>query len=102
MAEQHPSTIVIFGATGDLTQRKLIPALFNQYCKKQLPKMFSIVGFALEDYALDVLLQRFEAGVREFTAETFTPVLWEAFRSHIYYVQGNLGETVDFEKLEAV
>jgi glucose-6-phosphate 1-dehydrogenase len=102
MAEQRPSTIVIFGATGDLTQRKLIPALFNQYCKKQLPKMFSIVGFALEDYTLDALLQRFEAGVREFTAETFTPVLWEAFSSHIYYVQGNLAETADFEKLEAV
>ena len=42
----EPVTIVIFGASGDLTQRKLIPALFSAYQKKLLPEEFSIMGFA--------------------------------------------------------
>lgn len=43
-------TIVIFGATGDLTQRKLIPALFHQACKGRLPQDVQIVGFARRPY----------------------------------------------------
>jgi glucose-6-phosphate 1-dehydrogenase len=100
MPDPRASTIVIFGATGDLTQRKLIPALFNQYCKKHLPKNFTIVGFAIENYTTDTLLQRFEEGVKQFTSDTYTPEAWKAFSSHIFYVQGNLTEKGDFEKLE--
>ncbi|MCD4686810.1 MAG: hypothetical protein K8S97_12830, partial [Anaerolineae bacterium] len=43
---QPPTTLVIFGATGDLTARKLIPALFNQYHKGRLPDEFTIVGMS--------------------------------------------------------
>lgn len=41
-----PTTIIIFGASGDLAQRKLIPALFSLYRKNRLPADFRIVGFA--------------------------------------------------------
>ncbi|HEY5653239.1 MAG TPA: hypothetical protein VIR63_02585, partial [Pontiella sp.] len=45
-----PVTIVIFGASGDLTHRKLIPALYIAYAQKLLPEKFTIVGFARRDY----------------------------------------------------
>ena len=47
------TTIVIMGATGDLAQRKLLPALFQQACKKRLPPGLGIVGFARPEYSND-------------------------------------------------
>ena len=48
-----PVTLVIFGASGDLTQRKLVPALFSQYRKGRLPGGTRIVGFARRPYSHD-------------------------------------------------
>ena len=45
-----PTSIVIFGASGDLTKRKLIPSLFNLYCKERMPKMFRIVGYGSTEF----------------------------------------------------
>ena len=45
----EPCTIVIFGASGDLTVRKLIPALFHLYKDEQMPEPFRVVGFALRE-----------------------------------------------------
>ncbi len=97
---QKPSTLVIFGATGDLTQRKLIPALFNQYVKGYLPEPFTMVGFAFEDYTTDTLRQRFLDGMREFSKKSFDEAKWSTFCSRLHYVQGNLTAKEDFERLE--
>ena len=48
-----PAVIVIFGASGDLTKRKLIPALFNSYRKGGLPQKVHIVGFARRPWSRD-------------------------------------------------
>ncbi|MEM9952431.1 MAG: glucose-6-phosphate dehydrogenase [Chloroflexota bacterium] len=96
----RPSTLVIFGATGDLAQRKLIPALFNQYLKGQLPNQFYIVGFSIEDYTTDALRQRYVEGLRQYTAKTFDDTRWDEFCDRIRYVQGNLTEADDFRGLE--
>jgi glucose-6-phosphate 1-dehydrogenase len=57
MSDTKPTTFVIFGASGDLTRRKLIPALFNSYCKERLPEQFHIVGFARRPWDDDELRQ---------------------------------------------
>ena len=49
MQPETPTILVIFGATGDLSKRKLFPALFSLSKKGMLPKKFKIVGFARED-----------------------------------------------------
>ncbi len=49
----EPTTIVIFGATGDLTRRKMIPALFQLACKGRLPDQLRIVGFSSQEYPDD-------------------------------------------------
>lgn len=99
---QYPSTLVIFGATGDLTQRKLIPALFNQYIKGNLPDEFTIVGFSIEDYSTEQLRQRFAEGLQQYTARTYDQGKWGEFCDRIHYVQGNLSEAEDFQRLNAV
>lgn len=97
---QKPSTLVIFGATGDLTQRKLIPALFNQYIKGHLPEPFIMVGFAFEDYTTDTLRQRYLDGMHQFSEKSFDEEKWTSFCSRLHYVQGNLTKKEDFEQLE--
>lgn len=99
--QQRPATIVIFGATGDLTRRKLIPALFNQYCKGNLPHDFRIVGFALDDESDESLRQRLQEGLQRFSPRTYRDEHWAQFSRRIHYRQGNLTAEEDFHTLEA-
>lgn len=89
-----PFVIIIFGATGDLAQHKLLPALFNLYKNKQLGEKFYIVGFAR----------------REFTSEAYADMLgteldvlnqedWKAFSKNIYYQQGLFDEEKGYYEL---
>ncbi len=55
--EYSPVTVVVFGATGDLAQKKIFPALFHLYEKKQLPKKLSIIGFGRRDFSHDAFRQ---------------------------------------------
>src|SRR6202789_1846975 len=78
-----PCTIVIFGASGDLTGRKLIPALYHLYLEKQLPDPFRIVGFARRaktDAAWrDELLQDWQKNSHE---KDFNAANWNAFAAN--------------------
>ena len=56
---------VIFGASGDLTRRKLIPALYNLACDNLLPHDFTVIGFAVTPMDGDTFCQEMEKGVRE-------------------------------------
>ena len=82
-----PTSIVIFGASGDLTQRKLIPALFNLYCKNRLPDMFHIVGYGGTDYQDESFRAHLKEGMKKFSETKFTGQEWEDFASHIVYVK---------------
>ncbi len=59
------STIVIMGASGDLTRRKLLPALFQLACKHRLPENLRIVGFSRSEYSDDAFRELMWNGVRE-------------------------------------
>ena len=62
-----PVTIVIFGASGDLTHRKLIPALYAAYQQKLLPEHFSIIGFARRDYNSELFRSMMSESVNKFS-----------------------------------
>jgi len=66
-AVEKPTIFVIFGASGDLTKRKLIPALFNQSIKGRLPKNFQVVGFARRPYDHDAFRAQMLDGMKERT-----------------------------------
>ena len=94
-----PITIVIFGASGDLTWRKLIPALYNNYKKGRLSECAHIVGFARRPYDDTTFRDHLMGGVKEFCPETFVASTWAEFSELIRYFQGNLGSEEDFTRL---
>jgi glucose-6-phosphate 1-dehydrogenase len=95
-----PTTLVIFGASGDLTQRKLIPALFNLYRKERLPANMRIVGFARRPYTHDDFRARLRAGVDQF-GDGADDAAWEAFAANLWYVRGDLNVPEDYKHLQA-
>ncbi len=97
-----PKTIiVIFGASGDLTWRKLIPALYNNFRKGRLGAETLIVGFARREYSDDTFRAHLREGVSQFSPETFDPDLWARFETQIRYFRGHLDHPQDFPRLES-
>lgn len=97
---QPTSTIVIFGATGDLAHRKLIPALFNQYCKGRLPDDFGIFAFGRREFTYEAIRKHYQEGLQKFSPNTYDDAKWSEFSSQIYYVRGNLTDADDFQSLD--
>ena len=97
----EPCTIVIFGASGDLTSRKLIPALFHLFCKKQLPEPMRIVGFARRAKSdqgwRDELKTAMKGSSR---GKEMEGVEWEGFSQKLSYCQGEFGDAEAYQRLE--
>jgi glucose-6-phosphate 1-dehydrogenase len=102
MASQ-PTTIVIFGASGDLTRRKLIPALFSSFTKRRLAKQLNIVGYARRPWSHDDFRQLLYKGMEDFAPEMLESHAedWALFVDHIWYVQGDLDTADDHQNLKA-
>ncbi|MEZ4709197.1 MAG: glucose-6-phosphate dehydrogenase [Caldilineaceae bacterium] len=98
MSNQLPTTIIIFGASGDLTRRKLIPALYNSYLKERLPAKFQIVGFARRPWDDAAFLEPLQSGVQEFSS-AYDEAAWQKFAENIHYFQGNLDVDNDYARL---
>lgn len=96
-----PTSIVIFGASGDLTWRKLIPALYNNFKKGRLAACTHIVGFARRPISDGEFCQHLRSGVQQFSAETYDETTWDAFSTMLQYFQGDLGQEDDFIRLSA-
>src|SRR5215204_4228852 len=94
-----PTSIVIFGASGDLTQRKLVPSLFNLYLKGRMPKQFRIVGYGNTAFSDDQFRTHLEEGVKQFASFEFKADEWAAFASNLGYQQGRYTDLADFKKL---
>lgn len=99
MNNNLPTSIVIFGASGDLTQRKLVPSLFNLFRKKRMPKQFRIVGYGGTAFSDDQFRGHLEEGMKEFASFEYTDKEWEDFASNLVYQQGRYTEKADFKKL---
>ena len=97
----RPISIVIFGASGDLTHRKLIPALFNLYRKERLPAHTHIVGVARRPYSDEQFIESLHRGARELAGETPEAALWEDFVRRVHYVRTDFSKSEDFVKLES-
>ena len=95
-----PVTLVIFGASGDLTQRKLVPALFSQYRKGRLPANTRIVGFARRPYSHDEFRAQLRAGAQQFASQEFDAAAWDAFAGCLSYSPGNLTTPADYDRLQ--
>ncbi|MBZ0319038.1 MAG: glucose-6-phosphate dehydrogenase [Anaerolineae bacterium] len=99
MTTTRQTTVVIFGASGDLTNRKLIPALYNLHLKHRLPEKFSVVGVSRSPFSHEDFRSKVEEGVKEFSAATYNPRRWARFAQCIYYHAGDSTKLEDVHEL---
>ena len=96
----EPCTIVIFGASGDLTVRKLIPALFHLYKDGQMPEPFRVVGFARRDKTDASWREEMKAGIERFSrSPEVNAAQWEAFAKNLFYHRGDLTDAEAYASL---
>ena len=79
----EPCVLVIFGASGDLTRRKIFPALYALALRKLLPEKFAIVGAARSEWTDDEFRDQMEHAVREFGRDDFKQDVWDLSLIHI-------------------
>jgi glucose-6-phosphate 1-dehydrogenase len=99
----EPCVMVIFGATGDLTHRKLLPALYNLALEHPLPAGFSVVGFARRSYSDDDFRQQALESINAHSRQK--PVnlqVWDSFASGIRYLQSAFHDPKGYEKLNTL
>jgi glucose-6-phosphate 1-dehydrogenase len=95
-------TIVIFGASGDLTARKLIPALYHLFKDQQMPPSFRVVGFARREKTDASWRQELRAALDQFSrTKPVDEKVWSAFAENLSYCQGDLTDDAAYKKLEA-
>ena len=94
------TVIVIFGVTGDLARRKLIPSLFNNFIKRRLPRKLKIVGVGRRDWSDDTLIEHAHQSLKEFAASQFNEGDWRFFQSCLSYSKVNLPHTETYQNLK--
>src|SRR3954464_5721341 len=92
-------TFVIFGASGDLTHRKLVPALYHLFRKGRLPKDTRIVGFSRTAFSHEAWRSDLAKAVARYVGNDFDPALWNRFAQNIFYHAGDIGRAEDFTTL---
>ena len=98
----EPCTIVIFGASGDLTARKLIPALFHLYEEGQMPESFRVVGFARREKTDASWRAEMRDGLERYSCtKTVDDAQWEQFAANLAYHQGDLTDAEAYAGLAA-
>jgi glucose-6-phosphate 1-dehydrogenase len=97
-----PCSIVIFGATGDLTQRKLIPALYSLYADDPTLRSFlTIVGAARRPWNDDEFIAFAEAGVKHHARHPYDPAIWQTFATRLHYQPVEFHDAATYVELKA-
>jgi glucose-6-phosphate 1-dehydrogenase len=92
-------TIIIFGASGDLTSRKLIPALYSVFKKQKLTEVLRIVGVSRSKYEHQQFRDSLRDAVKQFAGKLFDDDTWQAFSENIFYHPGDIKQPDDFAAL---
>jgi len=102
-AKAEPAAFVIFGASGDLARRKLVPALFDLMCADMLPEAVRLVGVAIDDLDLEELRERLRRGVVDCEGiEPSRQRLWPRFAERIHYVAGDFDDPATYGRIGAL
>ncbi len=94
-----PCTIVIFGASGDLTKRKLLPALYNLKSLKILPENFAVIGVAVTDSNDQFFRTQITSDIKQFATRPVDPVEWNDFSNRTYYISGDFNNPETYAHL---
>jgi len=97
--QSDPCVMVIFGAAGDLTRRKLVPALYNLAKANLLSPNFAIVGIAHTAMTTEEFRERLSTGIREYADGDLDPKLWQWFVERMYYVAAEFDDKQMYAQL---
>ncbi len=93
----EPSLLVIFGATGDLTHRELVPSLFELSCQDLLPEHFAVLGVARSEWSDQEFRRRMYDSARE--VGRCDEATWAGFQHRLFYQPGHFDASEDFTRL---
>src|SRR5579871_3670612 len=94
--------VVIFGANGDLTKRKLLPALYRLAYDRRLSAGFAVVGISRTAMSDEAFREKMKEAVKEFSEDTtFDETVWSAFAAGLFYVAGDIGDDALYHSLAA-
>ncbi|HEY9639603.1 MAG TPA: glucose-6-phosphate dehydrogenase [Coleofasciculaceae cyanobacterium] len=96
----EPQILVIFGASGDLTQRKLIPALYQMKLERRLPPEITIVGVARREWSDDFFREHMREGVEQFGGGLGKKEIWDDFARGLFYCSGDMDNPFSYQKLK--
>jgi glucose-6-phosphate 1-dehydrogenase len=99
MPSTNPCALVIFGASGDLAKRKLLPAVYELARQKLLPERFCLMGYARTEMDDERYRQVCREAVQKARKEKFDPNVWSQIEAAIYYVRGDYGSAEDHARL---
>ncbi len=94
-----PCAMVIFGAGGDLTKRKLMPAIYNLAQGRLLPDEFAIVGVSLEPFTTDEFRQRMTQEIQQYAMRPVDTESWDWFSKRLYYISGNFDDPQLYKRI---
>ena len=97
-----PCAFVIFGAAGDLTKRKLLPALYNLKASRFLPRQLAIVGVTRKDKTHEQFREEQSKDIHEFATQAVNEGLWGELRSALYYQSGEFTNPETYAKLKTL
>ncbi|OQZ00762.1 MAG: glucose-6-phosphate dehydrogenase [Candidatus Brocadia sp. UTAMX2] len=95
-----PCVMVIFGASGDLAKRKLLPALYNLARERLLSREFAIVGFSRTRMSHEEFRERISKDMKEHATGSIDPDLWNWFVQRLYYSPGDIQDSNDYQQLK--
>jgi glucose-6-phosphate 1-dehydrogenase len=95
----RPQALVIFGASGDLTRRKILPALYNLFYDDCLPERFAVIGYARSGWDDDTFRKHARGAVEEFSRRELDEGKWKEFAELLHYVPGSFDEVDSFGEL---
>jgi glucose-6-phosphate 1-dehydrogenase len=98
-AVPQPCGVVIFGATGDLTHRKLVPALYNLAADGELPPAVTVVGFARREKTDEGFRKELEESTRKFSRQPVRDEIWKTFGQSIFYHQSEFEDEAGYKQL---
>jgi glucose-6-phosphate 1-dehydrogenase len=96
----EPCALVVFGASGDLTKRKIFPALYALAYRRLLPEPFGVVGVARTEHTDDEFVEQMERAVREFGRDDFRDDVWERLAEATRYVSVSFDDDESMDRLE--
>jgi glucose-6-phosphate 1-dehydrogenase len=95
-----PCVMVVFGASGDLTKRKLVPSLCNLAQGKLLPDNFALIGFSYNEISTEAFREQLSKDIKEFATDPIDDKIWKWMRERIYYVQGDFTDPAAYQRLK--